>query len=188
MMPRSMLRTAVTVLASLAITAPAPAWTVKDKPAKLRSSKAKRSTASATAKPPTTKPGPDFLLRNGKARGVVTTKSGLQYFVVKSGPKKGAHPVDGDQVTFDYEGTLTTGEKFDSSFDRGEPITGDVGRFVPGFTEALKLMRPGDDWIVWIPPELGYGPEDTGPIPGNSVLRFRLKLISVGTPPTDRAS
>jgi peptidylprolyl isomerase/FKBP-type peptidyl-prolyl cis-trans isomerase FklB len=108
--------------------------------------------------------------------------------VVKFGPKKGARPVDDDQVTFDYEGTLTTGEKFDSSFDRGEPITGDVGRFVPGFTEALKLMRPGDDWIVWIPPELGYGPEDTGPIPGNSVLRFRLKLISVGTPPTDRAS
>ena len=182
MMPRTLLRTAVTVLASLAITAPAPAATVKAKPAKSSSSKAKRSTVTAKAKPPMTKPGPDFLLRNGKARGVVTTKSGLQYYVVKSGPKKGAHPVDGDPVTFDYEGTLTTGEKFDSSFDRGEPITGDVGRFVPGFTEALKLMRPGDDWIVWIPPELGYGAEDNGPIPGNSVLRFRLKLIAVAAP------
>ncbi len=168
MMPRIMLRTAITVLASLAITAPAPAATVKTKPAKTRSVKARHSNAAAKAKLPTTKPGPDFLVRNGKARGVVTTKSGLQYYTVKSGPKKGAHPVDGDQVTFDYEGTLTTGEKFDSSFDRGEPITGDVGRFVPGFTEALKLMRPGDDWIVWIPPELGYGSEDTGPIPATA--------------------
>ena len=44
-------------------------------------------------------------------------------------------------------------------------------------------MRPGDDWIVWIPPELGYGAEDTGPIPGNSILRFRLKLIAVNAPP-----
>jgi FKBP-type peptidyl-prolyl cis-trans isomerase len=183
MMPRTMLHTAVTVLASLAITAPAPAATVKAKPAATNSSRTKRSAATAKAKPPTTKAGPNFLLRNGKARGVVSTKSGLQYYVVKSGPKKGAHPVDGDQVTFDYEGTLTTGEKFDSSFDRGEPITGDVGRFVPGFTEGLKLMRPGDDWIVWIPPELGYGAEDTGPIPGNSILRFRLKLIAVNAPP-----
>ena len=137
------------------------------------------------AAPPKTKPGPHFLLRNGKARGVLTRKSGLEYYVVKSGPKKGPHPVDGDEVTFDYEGTLTNGEKFDSSFDRGEPITGDVGQFVPGFTEALKLMRPGDEWIVWIPPSLGYGSEDKGPIPGNSVLRFRLKLIAINAPPAN---
>ena len=139
--------------------------------------------AHADAAPPKTKAGPHFLLRNGKARGVVTTKSGLEYYVVKRGPRAGLHPKDGDQVTFDYEGTLTTGEKFDSSFDRGEPITGDVGAFVPGFTEALKLMRAGDEWIVWIPPKLGYGSEDKGPIPGNSVLRFRLKLIAVNAPP-----
>ena len=63
----------------------------------------------------------------------------------------------GDQVTFDYEGKLTTGETFDSSFERGEPLSGDIEAFVPGFTEALKLMKPGDEWIVWIPPALGYG-------------------------------
>ena len=110
---------------------------------------------------------------------VVTTASGLQYFVLKSGPKTGRSPVDGDTVTFDYEGKLTTGETFDSSFARGEPLTGGVGDFVPGFTEALKLMRPGDEWIVWIPPQLGYGERATGPIPANSVLRFRMALRSV---------
>ena len=82
-------------------------------------------------------------------------------------------------MTFDYEGKLTTGEVFDSSFARGTPLTGGVGDFVPGFTEALKLMKPGDDWIVWIPPALGYGERAAGPIPPNSVLRFRMILRSV---------
>ena len=129
--------------------------------------------------PPVTVAGPDFLARNGAAKGVVTTPSGLQYFVVKSGPVTGPHPAAADTVTFDYEGTLTTGEKFDSSFDRGEPLTGQVDQFVPGFTEALMLMRPGDEWVVWIPPALGYGAEASGPIPANSVLRFRMVLHSV---------
>lgn len=129
--------------------------------------------------PPVTAAGPDFLARNGASKGVVTTPSGLQYFIVKSGPANGPHPVEADIVTFDYEGTLTTGEKFDSSFDRGESLTGRADGFVPGFTEALKLMRPGDDWIVWIPPALGYGAEASGPIPANSVLRFRLALHKV---------
>jgi len=129
--------------------------------------------------PPVTAPGPDFLARNGAAKGVVTTPSGLQYFIVKSGPVAGLMPVSGDSVTFDYEGKLTTGETFDSSFARGEPLTGAIDRFVPGFTEALKLMRPGDEWIVWIPPALGYGAEASGPIPANSVLRFRMALHKV---------
>ena len=139
--------------------------------------------ACATLAPPETAAGPDFLARNGAARGVITTPSGLQYFVVKSGPKTGRSPVDGDTVSFDYEGKLTTGETFDSSFARGTPLEGGVGDFVPGFTEALKLMRPGDEWIVWIPPQLGYGAETKGPIPGNSILRFRLALHKV-TPAT----
>ena len=129
--------------------------------------------------PPSTAPGADFLIRNAAAKRVVTTPSGLQYFVVKSGPKAGRSPVSGESVTFDYEGKLTTGETFDSSFARGEPLSGDIDRFVPGFTEALKLMRPGDEWIVWIPPALGYGAEASGPIPANSVLRFRMALHQV---------
>ena len=135
--------------------------------------------ACATAAPPETAPGPDFLARNAAAKRVVTTASGLQYYVVKSGPVTDRSPVDGDTVNFDYEGKLTTGDVFDSSFARGEPLVGGVGDFVPGFTEALKLMRPGDEWIVWIPPALGYGAEAKGPIPANSVLRFRLVLNSV---------
>ena len=113
----------------------------------------------------------------------VTTSSGLAYHVVKRGPKTGRMPVAGDTATFDYEGKLLDGTVFDSSFARGQPISGEVGQFVPGFTEALKLMRPGDEWVVWIPPALGYGARATGPIPANSTLRFRLALRSV-TPAT----
>ncbi len=140
--------------------------------------------ACATApKEPLTAAGPDFLTRNASVKRVVMTTSGLQYFVLKSGAKTGRSPVDGDSVTFDYEGKLTTGETFDSSFARGTPLSGGVGDFVPGFTEALKLMRPGDDWIVWIPPALGYGARETGTIPANSVLRFRMALRSVTPAP-----
>ncbi len=133
--------------------------------------------------PPVTAPGPDFLIRNAAAKRVVSTPSGLQYFVIRSGPKNGQAPAAGDVVTFDYEGKLLTGETFDSSFERGTPLTGSVDDFVPGFTEALKLMRPGDEWIVWIPPALGYGDRQTGPIPPNSVLRFRMALRSVAPKP-----
>ena len=129
--------------------------------------------------PPATAAGPDFLTRNAAAKRVVTTASGLQYFIVQSGPKAGRSPTGSDTVNFDYEGKLVTGEIFDSSFARGEPLTGAVDAFVPGFTEALKLMKPGDEWIVWIPPQLGYGERATGTIPANSVLRFRLALHGV---------
>ncbi|MDP8913820.1 MAG: FKBP-type peptidyl-prolyl cis-trans isomerase [Pseudomonadota bacterium] len=109
----------------------------------------------------------------------MTTPSGLQYFVVRSGPAAGRQPRQGDTVLFDYEGKLITGETFDSSYARGQPISGSVGDFVPGFNEALMMMRPGDEWIVWIPPELGYGAAATGTIPPNSVLRFRMELRDV---------
>jgi FKBP-type peptidyl-prolyl cis-trans isomerase len=137
------------------------------------------ASAARTRTPPAIAPGPDFLARNGAAKGVVTTPSGLEYFIVKSGPKSGPHPAAKDSATFDYEVKLLTGEVIDSSYERHEPLTGTVGDFVPGFTEALELMRPGDEWIVWVPPQLGYGSEDKGPIPGNSVLRFRLALHKV---------
>ena len=109
----------------------------------------------------------------------MTTPSGLQYFVITPGPPAGRSPTAVDGVVFDYEGKLTTGETFDSSYARGQPLSGQVSAFVPGFTEALKLMRPGDEWIVWIPPALGYGERATGLIPANSVLRFKMALRSV---------
>jgi peptidylprolyl isomerase/FKBP-type peptidyl-prolyl cis-trans isomerase FklB len=136
------------------------------------------SAAPANA-PPETPAGPDFLAKNGAAKGVVTTPSGLEYFIVKSGPKTGKSPGPTDSATFDYEVKLLTGEVIDSSYANGEPLTGAVGNFVPGFSEALELMRPGDEWIVWVPPQLGYGDKDVGPIPGGSVLRFKLALQKV---------
>ena len=135
--------------------------------------------ALAAPTPPETPAGPDFLVHNAKAKGVITTPSGLEYFVVKSGPATGPHPTAQDSATFDYEVKLLNGQVIDSSYARGEPLTGKVGEFVPGFSEALELMRPGDEWIVWVPPQLGYGANDKGPIPGNSVLRFRLALHSI---------
>lgn len=129
--------------------------------------------------PPQTAAGPDFLTRNGAAKKVITLPSGVQYYVLASGPKSGRSPTAQDNVTFDYEGTLTTGEKFDSSFDRHEPLSGRADAFVPGFTEALTQMKPGDDWLVWIPPALAYKDRELPGIPANSVLRFRLVLRSV---------
>jgi len=137
------------------------------------------ATVPAIPTPPATAAGPDFLVRNAAAKNVVTRPSGLQYFIVRSGPVTGRQPTGSDTVTFDYEGKLVTGETFDSSYERGTPLTGPIDGFVPGFTEALKLMRPGDEWIVWIPPALGYGSRAKGPIPANSVLRFRLALHNV---------
>ncbi|MBA3666349.1 MAG: FKBP-type peptidyl-prolyl cis-trans isomerase [Sphingomonas sp.] len=140
------------------------------------------SACSTVPSPPATAAGSDFLTRNAAARHVVALPSGLQYFVVRSGLKSGRRPAADDTVTFDYDGRLTTGEKFDSSYDAGKPLTGRVDQFVPGFTEALMLMRPGDEWVVWIPPALGYGERATGPIPANSVLRFTLALHSIAPP------
>ena len=137
--------------------------------------------AAPAKAPPEVAAGPDFLTRNGAAKGVVTTTSGLEYFVVASGPATGPHPIAQDTVTFDYEVKLLTGEVVDSSYTAGQPLTGKAGDFVPGFSEALELMRPGDEWIVWVPPQLGYGEKAVGPIPGNSVLRFKLVLHKIST-------
>ena len=141
------------------------------------------SACTTVRAPPQTAAGPDFLIRNAAAKHVVRTPSGLEYFIVKSGDQKGAHPAKGDTVSFDYEGKLLSGETFDSSIERGTPLSGEVGHFVPGFDEALMLMRPGDEWVVWIPPELGYKDRAVGPIPPNSILRFRLILHSVTPAP-----
>lgn len=145
------------------------------------------SSCSTVPVPPQTAPGADFLARNAAAKKVVTTASGLQYFVVRKGPKEGRSPGPQDVVLFDYEGKLVTGETFDSSYERGEPLRGRVDAFVPGFTEALLMMKPGDEWIVWIPPALGYGDRATGTIPPGSVLRFRMELREVIPAPAESA-
>lgn len=122
-----------------------------------------------------------FLANNAKQPGVVSLPDGLQYKVVASGPAGGAKPRVQDEVKVNYEGSLATDshEVFDSSFKRGEPAVFPLEGLVPGWVEALQMMKPGDEWILWVPPSLGYGDEDKGPIPGNSILQFRIQMLGV---------
>ena len=120
-----------------------------------------------------------FLAQNAKQPGVVTLPDGLQYKVVRSGPATGAMPAPVDQVTVNYEGKLVDGTVFDSSYARNEPATFPLQGLVPAWKEALVMMRPGDEWTLYVPPALGYGAEDKGPIPGNSVMIFRIELLDV---------
>lgn len=124
-----------------------------------------------------------FMATNAKAEGVRTLPSGVQYKVVQSGPAGGESPDGNDLVRVDYEGTLTDGAVFDSSFERGAPAVFTLGTVVEGWTDVLQHMKPGDEWIVYIPPSLGYGEEDKGDIPPNSVLVFRLKLLDIARNP-----
>jgi peptidylprolyl isomerase/FKBP-type peptidyl-prolyl cis-trans isomerase FklB len=106
--------------------------------------------------------------------------------VVASGPEAGVKPDGNDLVRVDYEGTLTDGKVFDSSFERGSPAVFHLDQVVPGWTEGLRNMRVGDEWILYIPPELGYGERGAGGmIPPNSVLVFRVKLLDVAPIPGD---
>jgi FKBP-type peptidyl-prolyl cis-trans isomerase FklB len=118
-----------------------------------------------------------FLAENAKRKGIVTTASGLQYRVLAAG--SGASPRPTDEVTVNYRGTLIDGTEFDSSYKRGEPATFTVGKLIPGWNEALVLMKPGAKWQLFIPPELAYGDNVTGPIPPGSVLKFDVELLSV---------
>ncbi len=125
-----------------------------------------------------TKAGTDFLAKNAKKPGVVTLPSGLQYKIVKKG--KGAIPVDGQQVTTHYKGTLIDGKVFDSSYDRGQPATFGVNQVIPGWTEALKLMPVGSKWELYIPYNLAYGERAVGAnIPAYSALVFEIELLEI---------
>ena len=113
--------------------------------------------------------------------GVVTLPSGLQYKVVQSGPA-GPSPKPGDILKVHYEGALVSGQVFDSSFARGKPALLPLDGLVPGWMEALPKMKVGDEWMLYLPPSLGYGPEGQGPIPPNAVLIFRIKLLGMLSP------
>lgn len=125
-----------------------------------------------------------FMTQNGQAEGVKTLPSGLQYKVVQSGPAGGESPDRNDLVKVEYEGKLTDDTVFDSSFARGAPAIFTPETVVPGWTEALQRMRVGDEWILYLPPQLGYGEMGGGSaIPPNAVLIFRLKLLDVAKVP-----
>ena len=124
-----------------------------------------------------------FMTSNARAEGVQSLPSGVQYKIIQSGPAGGESPDSNDLVRVDYEGTLTDGTVFDSSFQRGTPAVFTLDQVVSGWTEVLQHMKPGDEWIVYLPPEKGYGEQGQGPIPPNSVLVFRLKLLEIARTP-----
>ena len=118
-----------------------------------------------------------FLAENGKKEGVKTLTSGLQYKVIKEGAGKA--PGEKDSVTVHYKGTLIDGTLFDSSFRRNKPATFSVNGVIKGWTEALKLMKVGAKWQLFIPPDLAYGDKRTGSIEPNSTLIFDVELIEL---------
>jgi FKBP-type peptidyl-prolyl cis-trans isomerase len=119
-----------------------------------------------------------YLEENKKKAGVTTTPSGLQYEVITAG--KGKSPKAEDQVTVHYVGKLTDGTVFDSSVERGEPATFGVNQVIPGWTEALQLMKEGDKWLITIPESLAYGERGAGgQIPPFATLVFEVELIKV---------
>jgi len=122
------------------------------------------------------KKGEDFLAENGKKPGVQTTGSGLQYQVVTEGT--GAKPTKADKVTVHYTGTLIDGAKFDSS-EGGDPISFNVTGVIPGWTEALLLMKTGAKWKLFVPARLAYGAQGRPGIPPNSVLVFDVELLKI---------
>jgi len=124
------------------------------------------------------KEGEQFLAENKKKEGVVTLPSGLQYKVVTEG--SGKMPKAADTVTVNYRGTLVDGTEFDSSYKRGQPATFPVNGVIPGWTEALQLMKEGSKWQLFIPSNLAYGERGAGGlIAPNAVLIFDVELISV---------
>jgi FKBP-type peptidyl-prolyl cis-trans isomerase FklB len=122
--------------------------------------------------------GQKFLEGNKTQAGVKVTPSGLQYKVINAG--KGKSPKPTDNVTVHYTGKLVDGTVFDSSVERGEPATFGVGQVIPGWTEALQLMKEGDKWMLFIPSDLAYGERGAGgQIPPHSTLIFEVELIKV---------
>ena len=120
-----------------------------------------------------------FLAENAKKPGVVTTASGLQYKVLNSGSGSGESPKPTDSVVVNYRGTLLDGTEFDSSYKRGEPATFQVNRVIPGWTEALQLMKPGGKYQLFVPPQLAYDMHSPPSIPAGSMLIFDVELMSV---------
>lgn len=125
-----------------------------------------------------------FLDDNAAQDGVVTTASGLQYRVEQEGDST-LTPGPTDEVTVHYEGFLADGTKFDSSRDRGEPVTFPLNAVIAGFAEGLQLMSVGDIYTLWLPPELAYGTRGAGGgvIPPNAVLVFRIELLGINGDP-----
>lgn len=123
------------------------------------------------------KAGADFLAKNKNKEGVVTLPSGLQYKVLKEG--KGPQPTASDVVKVHYTGSLINGEVFDSSVERGQPVSFPLNGVIAGWTEALQLMQTGSKWQLFIPSDLAYGANGNRSIGPNETLLFDVELLSI---------
>lgn len=133
------------------------------------------------------KKGEEFLAENKNKEGVQVAENGLQYKVLEEG--SGPSPDSTDKVRVDYEGTLIDGTVFDSSYDRGEPVTFPLNRVIPGWTQGLQMMKEGAKYKFFIPGELAYGqnPPARGPIGPNETLIFEVELLKVNPEDTSSA-
>lgn len=121
--------------------------------------------------------GEKFLAENATRPEVKTTATGLQYEIVKEG--NGDTPTRADRVTVHYTGKLIDGTVFDSSVERGEPATFGVTQVIPGWVEALQMMKVGSQWRLFIPSKLAYGPQGVPGIGPNSTLIFDVELLGI---------
>ena len=137
---------------------------------------------AARADPVATEPKSDhgaFLAGNATATGVVTLP-GPQYKVLSSGPATGPHPSRADNIIVRYEGRFVNGAMFDSSNDApGGTVTFPLGKLIPGWVAVLQLMRPGDVWMIYLPPYLAYGAAGKATIPPDSTLVFKVELVGI---------
>lgn len=123
------------------------------------------------------KAGVEFLAENAKKEGVVTLPSGLQYEIMTEG--SGEKPAATDTVKTHYHGTLIDGTVFDSSVQRGEPISFPLNGVISGWTEGLQLMPVGSKWRLFVPSNLAYGERGQGAIQPHSTLVFEVELLGI---------
>lgn len=143
---------------------------------------AKREAEAKVAGETNKKEGEAFLLENAKKAGVKTLASGLQYKVITEGT--GPIPKSSEMVSTHYKGRLINGTEFDSSYKRGQPAEFPVTGVIPGWTEALQLMKTGSKWELYIPSNLAYGERGQGrDIGPNSTLLFEIELLGIKAPP-----
>ena len=122
--------------------------------------------------------GEAFLATNATEEGVISTDSGMQYVILKKGEGT-VHPTAKSNVKVHYHGTLIDGTVFDSSVDRGQPISFGLHQVISGWTEGVQLMVEGDKFRFYIPSKLAYGNRSVGKIVAGSLLIFDVELLKI---------
>ena len=122
--------------------------------------------------------GQAYLANNAQQEDVISTESGLQYLVLEKG-QGSESPTATSRVKVHYHGTLIDGTVFDSSVQRGEPISFNLNQVIPDWTEGLQYMNVGDKVRLFIPSNLAYGKNGTGPIPPAATLIFDVELLEI---------